>query len=91
MPETSSPDAIEHLSALEARVAGSDLAEASSLVEEIQALAQSVRTFHMEAIRFRYFGLRRRLTALDDQLPDGALADLQRAGQALAAAGFQTE
>ena len=59
------------------------------LVEEIDLLSTSVESFHMEAIRFRLFGLRRHLAAQDRPLPDGASGLLDDAGAALEAAGFQ--
>ena len=59
-------------------------------IEEIDQLTRSVESFHLEGIRFRYFGLRRRLTTFDGPLPDGATDHLDHVGQALGAAGFQT-
>ena len=58
--------------------------------KETDQLARLVRSFHLEGIRFRYFGLRRRLTTYDGTLPDGVIDHLDQVGQALGAAGFQT-
>lgn len=67
-----------------------DRAHLASLIEETDQLVRSVQSFHLEGIRFRYFGLRRRLTTYDGALPDGVIDHLDQVGQALGAAGFRT-
>jgi len=83
-------EALERLAALEACLRQGGAGVLAPLVDEIAQPARSVESFHMEAIRFRLFGLRRRLTTYDGTLPAGALDLLEQAAQALAAAGFRT-
>ncbi len=60
----------------------------ASLAEQTDQLARSVETFHMEAIRFRFFGLRRQLATQPGPVPPEAVALLDEVRQALEAAGF---
>ena len=60
-----------------------------SLAEQTEQLVRSVETFHMEAIRFRLFGLRRQMTRYAGPLPPEAAGLLDQASHALEAAGFQ--
>ncbi len=65
----------------------SDLAP---LVDECEHLANAVQAFHMEAIRFRMYGLNRQMKSGGHTLPYEALALLDEAREALEAAGFRT-
>jgi hypothetical protein len=66
---------------------GADDDGLSGFVEQTAQLARSVETFHMEAIRFRLFGLRRQLTT-HAGVPPAAAGLLEEVSQALEAAGF---
>ena len=74
--------ALEHLRALREHL------EDGVAVEECDHLVRAVKAFHMEGVRFRMYGLRRRLAAADAPAADDALALLDAAGEALRAAGF---
>ena len=84
--------AIDRILALR-RVLGAQprAAELAALVEECGYLVSAVQAFHMEAIRFRMYGLTRQLTRLDPPAPREAVALLDEARGALEAAGFQTK
>ena len=60
----------------------------SSLTEQTEQLARSVENFHMEAIRFRLYGLRRQLKTQAGLVPPEAVGLLEEASQALKAAGL---
>ena len=51
---------------------------------------RAVETFHPEGVRFRMYGLRRRLTAGDTPAADELVQLLDDARDALRAAGFNT-
>lgn len=68
-----------------------DAANLAPLIEECAHLVSAVRAFHMEAIRFRMYGLHRQLTRGAHTLPAEALALLDEARTALEAAGFKTK
>ena len=65
----------------------SDLAP---LVDECEHLVNAVQAFHMEAIRFRMYGLSRQMKSGGHTLPHEALALLAEVREALEAAGFRT-
>ena len=60
----------------------------ASLAEQTEQLARSVETFHMEAIRFRFFGLRRQLATQPGPVPPEAAGLLEEVSHALEGAGF---
>ena len=60
------------------------------MVEECEQLIRAVETFHMEAIRFRVYGLRQQLTSGTHEVPEQAGRLIENAREALQAAGFQT-
>ena len=64
--------------------------EGAALVEACDMLVRSVEAFHVEAIRFRMYGLARQLTLLSDSLPDETARLVDEAREALGAAGFTT-
>ena len=66
-------------------------ADLAPLVEECGHLLSAVQAFHMEAIRFRMYGLTRQLTRLDPAAPREVAALLDEARTALEAAGFRTK
>ena len=59
------------------------------LVEDCHHLIRAVETFHMEAIRFRMYGLRRGLTSDGVDVSDETTKILEEAQDALEAAGFK--
>lgn len=67
-----------------------DAADLAPLIEECAHLVSAVRAFHMEAIRFRIYGLHRQLTHGAHPAPPEALALIDEARTALEAAGFKT-
>ncbi len=67
-----------------------DAAGFAHSIAECDALARAVDAFHVEAIRFRMYGLHRKLTA-GARVPDEALRLLEEARTALQAAGFKTK
>ena len=82
-------DRIEALGRLlESQANAADLAP---LVEECGHLVSAVRAFHMEAIRFRMYGLNRQMHSGGHTLPREAVALLDEARAALEAAGFATK
>ena len=91
MPSDARAEAIAHLrqlrDCLQSDKSGPELAP---LVEECEQLIRSVETFHMEAIRFRVYGLHRRLTSATHDVPEQAGRLIENVRQALQAAGFQT-
>lgn len=62
----------------------------ASAVEECDHLIRAVEAFHMEGVRFRFYGLRRRLAAADPPAADDLPQLVKAAGEALRAAGFGT-
>ena len=77
--------ALEHLQAVRHQLGAGG---GGALVAECDALIKAVEAFHMEAIRFRMYGLHRRLTT-DSTLPADAAQRLEEARTALSAAGFK--
>ena len=67
-----------------------DRPAAAGAVEECEHLVRAVEAFHPEGVRFRLYGLRRRLTADDGEVPAAAVRLLEAAREALHAAGFKT-
>ncbi len=66
-------------------------ADLAPLVDECGHLVSAVQAFHMEAIRFRMYGLNRQMKSGGHTLPREAVALLDEARTALEAAGFQTK
>ena len=66
-------------------------AELILLIDECEALMSAVQAFHMEAIRFRMYNLRRQLTDRGQMVPVAVNALFDEARAALEAAGFQTK
>jgi hypothetical protein len=64
--------------------------ELRHLVELAEHLQRAVKSFHLEAIRFRMFSMDRALTAGALQVPDSARAIFERIRHELEAAGFST-
>jgi hypothetical protein len=64
--------------------------ELTHLVELAEHLQRAVKSFHLEAIRFRMYSMDRALTAAALQLPDNTRAIFERIRQELEAAGFST-
>ena len=84
--------AVQHLEALlQVLKNAPNLTEISSLGEECEALITAVKAFHMEAIRFRMYNLRRQLVNGEQQVPAQATELFGNARDALEAAGFQTK
>ena len=84
--------AVDRIVALQ-RVLGAqaNAEDLAPLVAECGHLVSAVQAFHMEAIRFRMYGLTRRLTRLEPPAPREAVALLDEARTALEAAGFRTK
>jgi hypothetical protein len=61
-----------------------------AFLAECAALAVAIRTFHMEAIRFRMFNVDRTMTRGGVTLTDGARAAFADVRRHLEAAGFHT-
>jgi hypothetical protein len=64
--------------------------EVAQLVELAEHLQRAVRSFHLEAIRFRMYSMDRSLTAAALQVPDSARGIFERIRRELEAAGFST-
>jgi hypothetical protein len=62
----------------------------AELVELGGHLERAIRAFHMEAIRFRAYSMRRLIKLNADALPADVQAAMDRIVAALEAAGFQT-
>ena len=62
----------------------------SDYVGQTESLIIAVESSHMEAIRFRLFGLRRQFATDSESLPEDAVRLLDAAGAALKEAGFRT-
>lgn len=67
-----------------------DAAGFANSIAECDALVRAIDAFHVEAIRFRMYGLHRKLTA-SACVSDEALRFLEEAQAALLAAGFKTK
>ena len=63
---------------------------APAAVEDCEHLIRAVEAFHPEGVRFRLYGLHRRLTADGGEVPAAAIRLLEAARDALQAAGFRT-
>jgi hypothetical protein len=61
-----------------------------AFLDECAALAVAIRTFHMEAIRFRMFNVDRTIARGIVTLPDAARAAFADVRRHLEAAGFHT-
>lgn len=84
--------AIDRILALQ-RLLGTqpDAADLAPLIEECGHLVSAVQAFHMEAIRFRMYGLGRQMKTGGHAVPREAVALLDQARTALEAAGFRTK
>ena len=71
------------------RDAGGGPAVAGPL-DDCAHLIRAVEAFHPEGVRFRMYGLHRRLAAEGGEVPANALRLLEEARDALRAAGFKT-
>ena len=80
--------ALDHLRTLRERLQNGAAAPAAA--EDCDHLIRAVEAFHMEGVRFRMFGLRRRLAAGDTPDADEAVQLLDAARDALRTAGFTT-
>lgn len=80
--------ALESLRALRERLR--DGAADAAAGEECEHVIRAVEAFHMEAVRFRMYGLRRRLTRGGAPAADELVQLLDNARDALGAAGFST-
>lgn len=63
---------------------------AQGAAEDCEQLIRAVEAFHPEGVRFRVYGLRRRLAADGEDIPPAAMRLLEAARDALQAAGFRT-
>ncbi len=63
---------------------------APAAAEDCEHLIRAVEAFHPEGVRFRMYGLHRRLTADTQEVPAAAMRLLEAAREALQAAGFRT-
>ncbi len=63
---------------------------AAGAVEDCEQLIRAVEAFHPEGVRFRMYGLHRRLAADGGEVPPAAVRLLEEARDALQAAGFKT-
>jgi hypothetical protein len=59
------------------------------LAEECDALIRAVEAFHMEAIRFRMYGLQRQLASGKHSVPEDTRRLVDEIREALQKAGFQ--
>ena len=82
--------AIDRIEALRRLLVAQPQADAAPLAEECEHLLRAVRASHMEAIRFRVYGITRGLSRLDPAAPREAAALLDEARAAIEAAGFRT-
>ena len=67
-----------------------DRPAAAGAVEDCEHLVRAVEAFHPEGVRFRLYGLHRRLAAAGAEVPPAAMRLLEAARDALQAAGFRT-
>ena len=61
-----------------------------TMIEECEALARAIATFHMEGIRFRMFNVDRMLQTGGSPVPAESAALFAEARRELEAAGFHT-
>ena len=85
--ETAKIHAAELLKLLQARP---DQATAARALYETEQLKRAIDSFHMEAIRFRMFGIDRFLHSPASHSSDSELQTLRQLKTALEDAGFQT-
>ena len=64
------------------------MSDSDAVISECDALIEAVEAFHMEAIRFRMYGLHRRLK-MDEAVAAGTVKMLEEARTSLGAAGFK--
>ena len=84
--------AVQHLQALQQVLKEApNASEITSLGEECESLITAVKAFHMEAIRFRMYNIRRQLASSEQVAPAQATELFGNAQDALEAAGFQTK
>ena len=85
--------AVQYLQALQQVLKEApNASEITSLGEECESLITAVRAFHMEAIRFRMYNIRRQLASSEQVAPaEEAMELFGNAQDALEAAGFQTK
>ena len=84
--------AVQHLQALQQVLKEApNASEITSLGEECESLITAVKAFHMEAIRFRMYNIRRQLVSSEQVAPAQATELFGNAQDALEAAGFQTK
>ena len=85
--------AVQYLQALQQVLKEApNASEITSLGEECESLITAVKAFHMEAIRFRMYNIRRQLESSEQAAPvEGAMELFGNAQDALEAAGFQTK
>lgn len=76
---------VAHLQTLPSTTATSELIELGG------HLARAIRAFHMEAIRFRAFTMRRLIKQHADVMPPEVMALMAEVTAALEAAGFHTK
>ena len=63
---------------------------APAAVEDCAHLIRAVEAFHPEGVRFRLYGLRRKLAGAGETVPAAAAGLLEDVRAALQAAGFKT-
>jgi hypothetical protein len=84
--------AVQYLQALQQVLKEApNASEITSLGEECESLITAVKAFHMEAIRFRMYNIRRQLVSSEQVTPAQATELFGNAQDALEAAGFQTK
>ena len=83
--------ALERLGELRGRLEQLDGTDHDTLVSECDLLIKAVEAFHMEGIRFRMYGLHRRLTSDTAVVPVDVVHILETARTSLGAAGFKTK
>ena len=84
--------AVQHLEELLQVLKNAENSTGSApLAEECESLITAVKAFHMEAIRFRMYNLRRQLMSDEQPVPVQAMELFGNAQDALEAAGFQTK
>ena len=86
-PRSTALDRLRALRACLQTLAGT--AGVPTTVEDCDQLIRAVEAFHVEAIRFRMYGLRRRLTAEEVEVPAETIKIFAEAQDALEAAGFK--
>lgn len=81
--------ALERLRELHGRLESEGGPEGDAAVTECERLLEAVEAFHMEAIRFRMYGLHRRVTSDSAAVSPETLQILEDARADLVAAGFK--